>query len=266
MREAGGELPSDRRMRHKLLEMLPAELQRDMLFRAKDPSTTYEQFKENVRSGVVEWLQLHRKTGAHSLEEPEERNFEEDEEFIAFAAKRGYDVRRRFNPKAKVKAGAPRPADTSKGNVARKPRCTNCGMENHTIADCRKPIVPLKDRPCFECGKTGHSARQCPQKKRSLKALEDEGDDGQDQSYTNMCLEEEDTADEENWIHQVSVTCDRNTSFESVNPWQALERDDDSDDESSSHASSPILESLINNSRISVRASRAPRACSRTPW
>ena len=37
-------------------------------------------------------------------------------------------------------------------------------------ADCRQPRADMGKRPCFNCGKTGHLARACPEKKAAIKA------------------------------------------------------------------------------------------------
>ena len=144
MREAGGELPTDRRLRDKLLEMLPADLQKEMLFRAT-AAPDYETFREHVRSGVVEWINIHKKVGAHALDEAS------DDEFIAVAGRKGFSIQkqRRTNQNTKQEPKVPkRPAPKAKA----KPRCTNCGSDKHTIGQCTRPIVLVSERPCFECG------------------------------------------------------------------------------------------------------------------
>ena len=69
-------------------------------------------------------------------------------------------------------------------NAERAPRrCANCG-EVHPELKCPFPEVPREMRPCWTCGKTGHSNADCPVRKAgagtraagngdSIKALED---------------------------------------------------------------------------------------------
>ena len=39
------------------------------------------------------------------------------------------------------------------------------------VADCRQPRAEMGKKPCFNCGKTGHLARACPEKKAAIKAI-----------------------------------------------------------------------------------------------
>ena len=37
--------------------------------------------------------------------------------------------------------------------------------------DCKKPLIPAEQRPCFNCGKTGHRAGECPEPDRRKAAM-----------------------------------------------------------------------------------------------
>jgi len=230
MREAGGELPSDRRLRDKLLEMLPSDLQKEMLFRAS-ASPNYEVFRECVRSGAVEWMNIHRRTGAHSLEEDME-----DDDFLAVAARKGFTVTKRPAPGPKKTPGPPgpkRPIPKAKAQAKAKAKCTNCGSDKHSIAQCTRPIVPVSERPCFTCGKRGHPASRCPDKPATRVNNIDDDEDGEDEQYEEMCLEELSDGVDSNDDHDLvpSKPASRPTSrFASATPWSAF-RDDESDSE-----------------------------------
>ena len=60
----------------------------------------------------------------------------------------------------------PRARTPPKGSGERKVRCGNCG-EEHETRHCTKPMLEMSKRKCFECGKEGHEARKCPEKKKN---------------------------------------------------------------------------------------------------
>ena len=39
--------------------------------------------------------------------------------------------------------------------------CVNCGSKEHLSSNCPKPQVPREQRPCWKCGKPGHTGAQC---------------------------------------------------------------------------------------------------------
>lgn len=57
---------------------------------------------------------------------------------------------------------------------AKMPLCVNCGSKDHTLAQCKQPIVDVKERPCYMCGTPGHMAHQCPEKAKAAKSVESE--------------------------------------------------------------------------------------------
>ena len=46
-------------------------------------------------------------------------------------------------------------------------RCANCGGKDHLKDACTKAKVPIGSRPCYECGRPGHTAAQCRSKGRT---------------------------------------------------------------------------------------------------
>ena len=63
-------------------------------------------------------------------------------------------------------------SDSNKRTSDRPPKCPNCGGD-HSKLECTKPMSAMSDRKCFECGKPGHTARACPSKGASIKAVAD---------------------------------------------------------------------------------------------
>ena len=59
----------------------------------------------------------------------------------------------------------PRACTPPKGSGERKVKCGNSG-EEHATRECPKPMLEISKRKCFECGKEGHEARNCPEKKK----------------------------------------------------------------------------------------------------
>ena len=57
-----------------------------------------------------------------------------------------------------------------------KDRCINCGG-SHRSADCTKPRVDKKDRPCWVCGKKGHQGRDCPSRGSGRVNAVEDGDE-----------------------------------------------------------------------------------------
>ena len=65
----------------------------------------------------------------------------------------------------------------------RKPKCANCGGE-HEAAQCPKPTVDFKDRPCHKCGETGHISRHCPEKRaKPIRSVDERKTDEQEDNY-----------------------------------------------------------------------------------
>ena len=98
---------------------------------------------------------------------------EEQAEQILYAAKAaGVNVKNKFVPKfggrPRGALGAPR-APTPPRTGVRAAKCGNCGGEHETRA-CDKPLLAEDKRACFNCGETGHQARNCKLPDRRKKA------------------------------------------------------------------------------------------------
>ena len=80
-------------------------------------------------------------------------NFGQD---FGFGDQQDYEafVAWRAKGKGKGKGGK----DSKGKGKGKDPICINCAEKGHTIANCPKPAVPMKDRPCLRCRKTGHMA------------------------------------------------------------------------------------------------------------
>ena len=89
-------------------------------------------------------------------------------------------------PAPKVKA-RPQPKQTRTATkTTTAARCANCGGPHSTQA-CTKPAVPPEERTCFECGKTGHRAANCPNNK-GVKLVQGKNGDF-DAGFTAMVVE-----------------------------------------------------------------------------
>ena len=174
-----------------LLKLLPAGVSTDLVGALRG-KPSYDEMK-NELDDRIDFLQDHgfvrpskSSEGAHMVQrdgdngeedEQQEQGDEEKEivldpnlpdEVFAVMANQAKHFGYRVAPRAKAKAWA-RP---SGGRVPTPPRtgdsrpakCGNCGGE-HSTRDCTKPMLPPDKRACFNCGKTGHQARGCPEKK-----------------------------------------------------------------------------------------------------
>ena len=59
----------------------------------------------------------------------------------------------------------PRAQTPPKDGSARGPKCGNCACD-HTTRECPKPQLSAAERPCFDCGKPGHTQVDCPEGKK----------------------------------------------------------------------------------------------------
>ena len=104
----------------------------------------------------------------------DQRDDEDDESYEGMFAAFNKVWKGRFAKKPAGAGGARRePSSQPRSlNTDRPRKCPNCS-ETHGSKVCPKPSVDMKDRACHECGKTGHFSRNCPNKQRAVRAIED---------------------------------------------------------------------------------------------
>ena len=98
------------------------------------------------------------------------------EELLAMVnrARAGGHVR----PDRRDNGGPRKPAAQRGDNDRQRPprKCPNCGKEHEAgTRVCPHPSVQVTDRPCWTCGKKGHTSQACPDRKAkgTIKAIED---------------------------------------------------------------------------------------------
>ena len=88
--------------------------------------------------------------------------------FKRFASTKGRSKGANSGGKGSGKGGNPwQDGNATLPGAARKPKCANCGLENHETKDCRRPRLAMGDRLCHDCGKPGHISKNCPNKGRA---------------------------------------------------------------------------------------------------
>ena len=189
---------ADEQRRLIFVEMLPGDVSTYvMLHMAQYPTfDTLSKFVKDYVKVVAHQHALKSQKPLFLLDEPqqqrqqtapleEEREVEEDTfsgfneadsaEILAFMRAKGIQKpgARRFPPRTgqqgqqgfRAERGQPPPR--SKADMS----CVNCGAKGHMGSECRKPKVEFGKRPCFICNKSGHLARNCPDKPASRPAL-----------------------------------------------------------------------------------------------
>ena len=198
-RECGGVDKPDEELKEALLDMLPNELQKDLIWKIHQYAT-YQDLRDEVIVKSKQWEFASRRQGINIVANGEEsddgmmdalKELEERAPHLAdlCVAMRGRMYGKRpANGERRESFGAPKAAD-SKRPEPRAPserRCANCGEKGHSAAECKKPIIAVSDRKCHVCGKKGHVANKCPDRPKRLNLLgEDESgeDDGHEHDH-----------------------------------------------------------------------------------
>ena len=196
-KEAGGNgFDGDHEMKSDLLAILPAKLREDHLLTAAGRES-YLEFRDLVLTQTSRILFNRRRGGGggvHGLEfgpaagATKETDAADDgvlEDLILLAQNGSREevlaaVQRFQNRNGKRPPTRAQPKRAPADGTRPPRKCPNCGKE-HVELRCPHPAVAIADRPCWTCGKTGHSGRDCPQKNKdtrrtqsgSVKALED---------------------------------------------------------------------------------------------
>ena len=171
--EAGGAAANDQELKSDLLEALPQELRENLLWKSTEPGS-FTAFKNHVRNAANHVLYhrgkitspLNNLEKEQQLQKAHEDNSHGDMEGMICA------ILRKFG-KGGGKGGKGGGRGGQTGTYS--PKCVNCGGD-HRVSDCQKPTVPVNQRPCFKCGKSGHASKQCPQRTstgRGLKNMDD---------------------------------------------------------------------------------------------
>ena len=92
--------------------------------------------------------------------------------------------------KTQRRPGAPPPRD------AKEAECANCNQMGHTAQACNRPKLPIDQRKCHICDKTGHIAFKCPDKDKSKKS-----------GRTNMVAEAPEVNDSYLGVHAMGNAC-----------------------------------------------------------
>ena len=182
--DIGGTPYTEEEMKSDLVKILPERLQTDLLWRASDPGP-YSRFRDMIKTQAARTLLNQQRLPTHllqrdQLQEPSAGpssdgaqpqptqngdKIAELEELLAV-------MKRRNGPGGDSRNRGPR-------------KCANCGGE-HEGLKCPHPPVPVSERKCWTCGKTGHSNADCPQRKskqqnngkndgrKGIKSLEEE--------------------------------------------------------------------------------------------
>ena len=225
--DAGGDRPPDSSLKSDLFEMLPGQLRDQLLWHASDPTWSFQKFKDHVSTTAERVMHYSSKLPVNVVEQ------QHDNKAMIAKLEETMGVNNLEELIAALKSRDQRPRQQQAPKVGAEIRCGNCGMKGHSSQECRKPKVPLSERPCFLCGKPGHTARYCPQAPPT-------------QHGGIKIVEEQD----ENWVGAVcrpattlgDVINPAMRRFCAKNRYQALAQENDSDVESEPEMSSDEYE------------------------
>ncbi len=191
--KAGATAPTEKEMKDDLLAILPERMQADLLWNATDRNVSFDVFRDHVVTQSARLLAIQRPgrpiqgvedespalncrlpDGVDSSDISLFENVTNTDELIA-AFQKMNSRRPQTGTRASTATStstrtstAPRSTETQ-----RRPRkCPNCG-EEHEARVCPKPPVAIADRKCWGCGRPGHSSRQCPDRNKGIRAIED---------------------------------------------------------------------------------------------
>jgi hypothetical protein len=173
-RECGGQDRPEEELKEQLMDMMPAELHKELIWKIHQyPS--YSALREELIMKSKQWeYAAKRHGGVHMLGEDDGeadgimQALSELEAKVPDLADICAMMRGRFQQKQGAKftrrdRAPPKTAKTEQRSGDRK--CANCGA-NHATSECKLPRVELADRKCFICNKKGHVASKCPDRKK----------------------------------------------------------------------------------------------------
>ena len=170
---AGGILEGDDAMKSDLLKILPSGVRDRLLWNADDEGS-FEKFKNMVVAQSLKILENEKKLpNLHSVSE---QTSSEDRASLVAPPELDQDTILAFQRwrASKGKPDARNQPPKGDPKYTNKRRCPNCGGEDCPVK-CPKPPVPIKDRPCWTCGKTGHRNADCPERKTGKAQVVEDG-------------------------------------------------------------------------------------------
>ena len=180
----GGPAAPESEMKYDLLAVLPKEIREPLIWHSSEVQVSFAQFRDVVQSQTAKVLLSRGGPGLHVVAEQEPAAMAPaasdngDGEMLAAVMRQlsngGADSEEIIAVLNRWKGGKPNAAgikrtDPKKDVTDRK--CPNCGKVHPPgTRTCPSPQVPVEQRPCWTCGKTGHSNRDCPSRAAAAKS------------------------------------------------------------------------------------------------